>query len=120
MTGGPAAPAAAQRSLGDSLGGAFGLSWLDTATGGLVAGTTDAARSAQVRAAGATPKVVRHSASELYDVRSTLDRRADGVPASVAGWYVDAPANEVVVSGGTFFQPVQEVLDRYGLTLETS
>ncbi|WP_328453759.1 MULTISPECIES: S1 family peptidase [unclassified Amycolatopsis] len=95
---GPAALAAAQHTLGGSLGGAFGLSWLDAATGGLVVGTTDAARAGQIRAAGATPKVVRHSASELKDVQSTLDRRAAGVPASVAGWYVDAPANEVVVS----------------------
>ncbi|WP_326949069.1 S1 family peptidase [Amycolatopsis sp. NBC_01307] len=95
---GPAALAAAQHTLGGSLGSAFGLSWLDTTTGGLVVGTTDAARAAQIRAAGATPKVVRHSASELKGVQSTLDRRATGVPASVAGWYVDAPANEVVVS----------------------
>jgi streptogrisin C len=54
---GPAALAAAQHSLGSSVGSTFGLSWLDTATGGLVVGRTDAARSAQVRAAGATPEV---------------------------------------------------------------
>ncbi|WP_414943689.1 S1 family peptidase [Amycolatopsis sp. cmx-11-32] len=97
-TAGPAVLAAAQQKLGDSLGATFAGSWLDTTTGGLVVGTTDASRSAQIRAAGATPKVVRHSATELKKIQSTLDNRTAGLPGSVAGWYVDAPANEVVVS----------------------
>ncbi|WP_409495487.1 S1 family peptidase [Amycolatopsis sp. cmx-11-12] len=97
-TAGPAVLAAAQQKLGDSLGTAFAGSWLDTTTGDLVVGTTDASGSARIRAAGATPKVVRHSTAELKKIQSTLDNRTAGLPGSVAGWYVDAPANEVVVS----------------------
>ncbi len=93
---GPAVLAAAQQKIGGSLGSAFADSWLDT-TGRLVVGTTDASRSAQIRAAGAIPKVVRHSTAELKIIQSTLDNRTATLPDSVAGWYVDAPANEVVV-----------------------
>jgi streptogrisin C len=95
---GPAALAATQQRLSGSLGAAFAGSWLDKTTGELVVGTTDASHSARIRAAGATPKLVRHSVTELKKTQSTLDNRSAGVPASVAGWYVDAPSNEVVVS----------------------
>ncbi|MEU9691298.1 S1 family peptidase [Amycolatopsis japonica] len=95
---GPATLAAAQQKLGTSLGAAFAGTWLDTTTGELVVGTTDARQSARIRAAGANPKVLRHSAAELKRIQSTLDNRTAGLPDSVAGWYVDAPANEVVVS----------------------
>ncbi|MEV6909894.1 S1 family peptidase [Amycolatopsis sp. NPDC051071] len=94
----PAVLAAAQEKLDGSLGSAFAGSWLDTTTGRLVVGTTDSSASARIRAAGAIPKVVRHSSAELKKIQSTLDNRTAGLPASVAGWYVDAPANEVVVS----------------------
>ncbi|MFC3448321.1 S1 family peptidase [Amycolatopsis speibonae] len=94
----PATLAAAQQKIGTSLGAAFAGSWLDTTTGRLVVGTTDASRTAGIRSAGAIPKVVRHSAAELKRIQSTLDERTAGLPGSVAGWYVDAPANEVVVS----------------------
>ncbi|MFD9962687.1 S1 family peptidase [Amycolatopsis sp. NPDC058986] len=100
-TSGPAALAAAQTSLRASLGAGFAGSWLDPATGVFVVGITDATRADQVRAGGGVPKVVRHSAAELTDIQSTLDRRAadtaTAVPASVTGWYVDVPRNEVVV-----------------------
>ncbi|WP_181774367.1 S1 family peptidase [Amycolatopsis pittospori] len=95
---GPVALAAAHQKFGGSLGSAYADSWLDTTTGELIVGTTDASRAAQIRAAGATPKVVRHSIAELKSIQSTLDNRTAGVPASVAGWYVDVPSNEVVVS----------------------
>ncbi|WP_410656998.1 S1 family peptidase [Amycolatopsis sp. lyj-112] len=95
---GPAALAAAEQKIGTSLGAAFAHSWLDITTGEWVVGTTDASRSAQIRAAGAVPKTLRHSAADLKRFQSTLDARSPGVPATVAGWYVDAPANEVVVS----------------------
>ncbi|WET82763.1 S1 family peptidase [Amycolatopsis sp. QT-25] len=95
---GPAALAAAQQKLGTALGAAFAGSWLDATTGELVAGTTDASQAARIRATGAIPKVLRHSATDLKKIQSTLDGRTQGVPDTVAGWYVDAPANEVVVS----------------------
>lgn len=95
---GPVALATAQTTLRASLGDTFANSWLDEKSGELVVGITDPARSAQVRAAGAVPELQRHSAADLSAVQSTLDRRAGSVPASVTGWYVDAPANEVVVT----------------------
>jgi hypothetical protein len=75
---------------------------------------------------------VRHSASELKNVQSTLDLRATGVPGNGNLVYgltqTDACAEpgdsggsgDCAEGGDTFFQPVQEVLDRYGLTLETN
>ncbi|MBB5857831.1 S1 family peptidase [Amycolatopsis umgeniensis] len=95
---GPATLAAAQQKLGTSLGAAFAGSWLDTTTGDLVVGTTDASHSARIRSAGAIPKVLKHSSADLKKIQATLDNRTAGLPGSVAGWYVDAPANEVVVS----------------------
>ncbi|ANN21862.1 peptidase alpha-lytic pro domain-containing protein [Amycolatopsis orientalis] len=95
---GPAALAAAREHFGGSLGAAFAGSWLDTTTGALVVGTTDASGSARIRAAGAVPKVVRHNLAELKRIQSILDGKTGGLPASVAGWYVDLPTNEVVVS----------------------
>ncbi|WP_020674181.1 S1 family peptidase [Amycolatopsis nigrescens] len=94
----PAALAGAQQSLSRQLGAEFANTWLDASTGKLVAGVTDASRTSQVRAAGAIAKVVRHSATELNDVKSTLDHRAGSAPDSVTGWYVDVATNEVVVS----------------------
>ncbi|WP_035279218.1 S1 family peptidase [Actinokineospora spheciospongiae] len=94
--------AATQETLASRLGSSYGNTWLDQATGKLVVGVTDASRVAEVRAAGATAKVVKHSAAELAGVQSTLDGKAAGaaesVPASVTGWYVDPAANQVVVS----------------------
>ncbi|WP_020666477.1 S1 family peptidase [Amycolatopsis nigrescens] len=95
---GPAALAAAHDSLSQRLGGTFANSWLDIATGRLVVGVTDSAMVAEVHAAGAVAKVLPRSAAQLKEIQSTLDRRAGTVPDTVAGWYVDAPANEVVVS----------------------
>ncbi|MBC6448169.1 S1 family peptidase [Actinokineospora xionganensis] len=94
----PSTLAATEQSLRDRLGGAYAHSWLDTATGKFVVGVTDAARASEVRASGAQAKVVAHSAAALDAVQSTLDQRARSAPDSVTGWYVDAPANQVVVS----------------------
>ncbi|WP_156753268.1 S1 family peptidase [Actinokineospora pegani] len=90
--------AATQADLASRLGEDYANSWLDGA-GALVVGVTDADRAAEVRAAGAVAKVVRHSATELARTQSTLDRKAAAdVPDSVTGWYVDVPGNQVVVS----------------------
>ncbi|MGM1062006.1 S1 family peptidase [Saccharothrix sp. Mg75] len=93
----PAALAEVQRTLGERLGDAYANSWLDP-DGKLVVGITDASRAAEVRAAGAVARTVSRSAAELDSVKSTLDKKAEGVPDSVTGWYVDVVANEVVVS----------------------
>jgi streptogrisin C len=88
----------AERSLSAKLGNSFGNSWLDAATGKLTVGITDASRINEVRAAGAVPKLVKHSAVQLDSVMSKLDRSLASRPASVTEWYVDAPTNSVVVS----------------------
>ncbi len=90
--------AAAQQSLSQRLGGSFGNSWLDSATGKLVVGTTDASRLGEIRASGAVAKVVKHSAARLASLQSTLDSRAASVPSAVTGWYVDVATNQVVVT----------------------
>ncbi|HVK24479.1 MAG TPA: S1 family peptidase [Actinokineospora sp.] len=94
----PAALATAEETLRTQLGGAYANSWLDTTTGKFVVGITDSHRAGEVRAAGAVAKVVKHSATTLSAVQSTLDARTASVPDSVTGWYVDAPTNQVVVS----------------------
>ena len=83
--------------LEDSLGSAFGGSWLTGDTGTLTVGITNPARAAEVRAAGATPVVVAHSEQSLEAVHATLDRAEATAPASVTGWYVDVDSNTVVV-----------------------
>lgn len=90
--------AAAETSLSDRLGAAFGSSWLDSASGKLTVGTTDASTVATIRAAGAVPRLVQHSAAELNSVVTRLDSKVSSRPASVTEWYADAATNSVVVS----------------------
>ena len=88
----------ADSALRARLGGAYGGSWLDATTGRLTVGITNAARASEVRQAGATPRVVRHSYSALNAAQARLTRQAGHVPATVAGWYVDVVRNALVVS----------------------
>jgi streptogrisin C len=61
--------------------------------------TTDPARAAMIRSAGATAEVVERSAAELDAARAGLDRRSRSVPpAGVHSWYVDPATNQVVLS----------------------
>lgn len=82
--------------LDTRLGAAFGGAWLDGEQQ-LVVGVTDADAAAQVRAAGAQPRWVAHSAAELDATVADLNRSATPSPAEVYGWHVDAPSNTVVV-----------------------
>ncbi|QHC24361.1 S1 family peptidase [Streptomyces sp. GS7] len=71
--------------------------WFDKQTGKLVVAVTNAADVRRVRAAGAVPKVVRHSRATLNGVvRQIAERAGRGVPG-VTGWGVDERANGVVV-----------------------
>jgi len=84
------------------LGAAFGGAYIKDGT--FVVTVTDAARAAEVRAAGATAHVVARSEAALDAVKAKLDRAAAAAPAgSVPGWYVDVTTNSVVVlaKGGT-------------------
>jgi streptogrisin D len=63
--------------------------------GKLVVNVTDAASAAQVRAAGATPKLVAHSAAQLASVQASFLN----APAVVgSAWGMDPVTNQVVLS----------------------
>ncbi|MFC4857572.1 S1 family peptidase [Actinophytocola glycyrrhizae] len=81
--------------LRKDLGGTYGGGWL--ADGKLVVGVTSPSAATEVRAHGATARVVAHSEKALDTVRSSLDRNKSRAPRTVPGWYVDVPSNTVVV-----------------------
>jgi streptogrisin C len=69
------------------------------ASGELVVAVSDQATAAAVRAAGAIPKFVRYTASELRSVQGQLDHLAIGSSAGqVRSWYVDPVTGTVVVT----------------------
>lgn len=88
MSGNAAAGLSAQ--LGDRSAG----SYLD-ASGKAVVTVTDAAAADTVRAAGAVPKLVRHSAAQLASATAALDSTAR-IPGTA--WAVDPVSNQVVVN----------------------
>lgn len=79
-------------SLGDSYGGAH----YDDQRGHLVVGVTEQNAFDQVRAGGAEPVLVRHSAQQLDETAAKLHNAP--APSQVSGWYVDPAANAVVVT----------------------
>lgn len=104
----PAAPApqpsdraaGIQKHLRMSLGAEFGGAWIESGSTVVVA-TTDAASAARIRAAGATPKVVRYGAADLAAAQRRLDGHADAAPDGVSAWYVDAESNRVAVKAAS-------------------
>jgi len=92
------AAATTEEVLRTALGDGFGGAYFDLPTGKLVVGVTDVSKVAQTAAAGATPKVVSRSAAQLDSVVSRLNSTEASAPRSVTGWYVDAIANDVVVT----------------------
>nr|WP_203935653.1 S1 family peptidase [Planosporangium mesophilum] len=89
-----AADADAAQKLADSLGAKSAGSYLDTATGTMVVTVTDAATATTVRAAGATPKIVKYGSAQLNSATAELDRTAR-IPGTA--WSVDPQTNQVVV-----------------------
>jgi streptogrisin D len=77
--------------LGDRSAGAY----LDAGTGKMIVTVTDSAAEQVVRAAGAVPRQVRHSAARLAGAITELDRTAK-IPGT--SWATDPVANEVVVT----------------------
>jgi streptogrisin D len=91
----PAATADVQSvNLATALGANSLGSYVDSA-GTLVVNVTDQASAATVRASGATPKFVTHSAAQLAGVQSSF-LRAPRVVGSA--WGVDPVTNQVVLS----------------------
>jgi len=78
---------------GDSYAGA----WLGKDGTTLNIAITDAGLAGQVRAAGATPRVVERSVAELDSAKRALDAEATQADRNLPGWYVDVAANQVVV-----------------------
>ncbi|WP_433462455.1 S1 family peptidase [Spirillospora sp. CA-128828] len=115
-TGGVAAKLA--QRLGDRTAGAY----VDQATKNLVVTVTDAKAAQAVRAAGAVPKSVTRSGSDLKQVMSALKR-----DATVAGtaWAVDPAANQVVLTmdstvKGTKLKKVQAAASKQGTAVRTT
>lgn len=61
----------------------------------MVVTVTDEAAARQVRAAGATPKIVQRGAAELARVTADLERSVT-IPGTA--WWTDPVTNQVVVS----------------------
>ncbi|MCX4473200.1 Streptogrisin-A precursor [Micromonospora sp. MW-13] len=89
----PASPDAAA-SLADRLGDRSAGVYAD-ASGKMVVTVTDEAAARQVRAAGATAKMVKRGASELNRATAELERSAK-IPGTA--WWTDAVTNQVVIS----------------------
>ncbi|TDC72854.1 trypsin-like serine protease [Micromonospora sp. KC606] len=89
----PATPDAAA-SLVDRLGDRAAGAYAD-ASGKMVVTVTDATAARQVRAAGATPKLVTRGAAVLKAATTELERSAK-IPGTA--WWTDPATNQVVVS----------------------
>jgi streptogrisin C len=84
-------------ALRKALGSRYAGAWLDDNASTLTVAVTDPTAAALVRNAGAVPKQVTRSETQLDAVKSALDKASAKVPAGLAGWYVDPRANTVVV-----------------------
>ena len=78
-----------------ALGDAYAYSWIDGDK--VVIGTTDASRASAIRALGAEPRAVKHSAAKLDAIKASFDRQWAKPPAAVASWGVDVITNSVVI-----------------------
>ncbi|MFD0903374.1 S1 family peptidase [Actinomadura sediminis] len=93
-----------QKKLEMTLGADFGGAWIERGSGRsaeVVVATTDAAESAAIVKAGATPKVVKYDARDLTSVQARLNRHAKSAPDGVTAWYVDPESNRVVVKASS-------------------
>ncbi|MEU3454428.1 S1 family peptidase [Micromonospora sp. NPDC006766] len=86
----PDAAATLVAKLGDRAAGTYA-----DASGKMVIAVTDDAAARQVRAAGATPKLVTRGANKLNAATAELERSAK-IPGTA--WWVDPATNQVVVS----------------------
>jgi streptogrisin C len=83
--------------LRSASGDSYAGSWLGKDGMTLNIAITDAGLADKVRAAGATPKLVERSVSELDSAKRALDSTATKADRDLPGWYVDVAANKVVV-----------------------
>ncbi|MFL6164248.1 MAG: S1 family peptidase [Jatrophihabitantaceae bacterium] len=90
----PAASPAAASALATQLGSHAAGSYVDAA-GHSIVNVTDAASAAQVRAIGATPRLVKYSSATLTGITKALDSSAR-IPGTA--WAVDPTTDQVLVS----------------------
>ncbi|GIH07069.1 serine protease [Rhizocola hellebori] len=87
----------AELTLRKSLGETYGGAWLSPDAKTFNVAVTSSAQADQVRAAGASPQLVKHSLAQLDAVKDRLDGISASAPKTVPGWYVDVVTNTVVV-----------------------
>lgn len=86
-----------EQRLGSELGRSYAGTWIaDGKT--VVVATTDRAQLDRIRAAGAEPRLVTHSARQLSNAKTRLDKAPRPAADAVTGWYVDPASNRVVVT----------------------
>lgn len=86
-----------RKSLGQSYGGA----WLSPDAKTFHVAVTSSGQADQVRAAGATPQLVKHSLAQLDAAKARLDGVSAKATKAIPGWYVDVVTNAVVVLART-------------------
>ncbi|MFG2289382.1 S1 family peptidase [Streptomyces sp. NPDC048595] len=92
----PTATTAAQRAkeISSSLGGEGAGSYYDAENRTLIVNVTSEAAAAKVRAAGAQPKIVKHSLATLDTARATLKEQVR-IPGT--SWAMDPRVNKVII-----------------------
>ncbi|MEU8231782.1 S1 family peptidase [Actinoplanes sp. NPDC048967] len=83
--------------LRSASGDSYAGSWLGKDGTTLNIAITDAGLADEVRAAGATPKLVERSVAQLDRAKKALDAEATKADRDLPGWYVDVAANKVVI-----------------------
>lgn len=86
-----------QKKLRLTLGAKFAGAWVAPDGKKVVVATTDSAKTAEIRRAGAEPKKVARSEGQLNSAQAKLNRSGAKAPKSVSSWYVDPKTNVVVV-----------------------
>ena len=105
--------------LRSASGDSYAGSWLGKDGTTLNIAVTDASLADEVRAAGAVPKLVERSVSELDSAKRALDTTATRADLNLPGWYVDVAANTVVIQalrGDT--DQAEELAEEAGLSAD--
>ena len=105
--------------LRSASGDSYAGSWLGKDGTTLNIAVTDASLADEVRAAGAVPKLVERSVSELDSAKRALDTTATRADRNLPGWYVDVANNQVVIQalrGDT--DQAEELAEEAGLSAD--
>jgi len=105
--------------LRSASGDSYAGSWLGQDGTTLNIAVTDAGLADEVRAAGAVPKLVERSVSELDSAKRALDTTATRADRNLPGWYVDVANNQVVIQalrGDT--DQAEELAEEAGLSAD--